>query len=139
MKILYKNLMALLMIFLSILIISSCQKKDAEADDSYGFEVVSSDGSFEGYYMVDGGSAIVFSSSQIGTSIFHSFKKNLVSPTSLRVSATGISGTPSATSISIYIYAQDKEVKDITVAQTVANIGPTATLSYDFTSTTTSN
>ncbi len=134
MKAIYKNLIPILLIIISAAVISSCEKKDAEADDSNGFEVVSSNGAFDGYYKVDGGTAVVFSSSPIGSSIFHSYQKNLISPKSLRVYATG---SDVATSISIYIYENEKEVSDVTVLQTVTNIGPTATLSYEFGSTTT--
>lgn len=126
-----KCLIFLSLIIISSLIFSSCE--EAEPNDSYSFEVVSSYGGFSGYCKVDGESAEEFTSLPMGTSaIYHRYQKILKSPESVLVSVTGSS---SATAVSIYVYADSKLVDQVTVSQNDVNVKVTATLSYSFNST----
>jgi hypothetical protein len=129
MKILYKNVIFLIILVSCIITIPGCD--DPEPESNYSFEVISSDDGFVGYYKVDGGSAEVISSSPLGSStIYHSFEKELKSPESILISATGASTTTS--SISIYVYEKTKLVESVTVTQSDSAVKVTATLSYTF-------
>ncbi len=129
-----KKIFTLLILLFVILPFTACDfGDDGSVGDAYRFLIMATYGSFEGYYMIDGGSPKFFSSTEATDTIFTSFEQNLSAPESIYVFATGDLST---TSISIYIYAESKIVKSITANQTKDSEGNllnvTATLSYDF-------
>lgn len=129
MKILLKNILVFLFIFSSVLFITACED-EAEADSTYSFEVISSYGNVVGYYKIDSGAAVEFSGAAMGESVvYYSFNKNLDSPTSILISATGAAN---ATSVSIYVYDNDELADSVTVSQVTTSVPVTATLSYTF-------
>ena len=110
---------------------------DEEISDAYNFKVMASDGSFTGYYSVDGGAFHFFTITDHvpDNENFYSYEKNLDSPDSVLIYATGTDDT--ATSISIYIYQNDELVDSVTVSQTTDSNGNplkvVASISYTFT------
>jgi len=130
----YKKSIAAIIILFSVIIISGCEK--VEPDSTYSFEIISSGDGFNGYYKVDDQAATEFSSSPMGTStIYHRFEKNLVSPVSILIDATGSS--ISTSSISIYIYEKSVCVKSEKFTPSAAGIIVTANILYTFGSSTT--
>ncbi len=124
----FKNILFIIMVSVFALMISGCEESEVEPD--YSFEVVSSDDGFSGYYKIDGGAAKEFNGSAMSDStVYYSFNKDLKSPESVLVSATG---TANATSISIYIYEKNELVKSVTVSQVTDSVAVTATISYSF-------
>jgi hypothetical protein len=130
-----KKIFTLLILIFALLPFAACDfGDDTDLGDAYNFKVISADGPFTGFYVVDGGSSKYFNSNTIDGTIFHSFEKNLSSPSSIYIFATG--EDTSATSISIYIYADSMLVKDITASQNTDINGNaikvTTSLSYSF-------
>jgi len=135
MALVMKKIFTLLILIFTLLTFTACEfGDDIDVGDAYNFKVISADGPFTGFYVVDGSSSKYFDSNAVDGTIFHSFEKNLSSPSSIYIFATG--EDTSATSISIYIYADSLLVKDITSTQsTDINGNPlkvTASLSYSF-------
>ncbi len=123
-----------LSLLMAIIAYSGCG--DVAESDYYNFKVQSSNGSFSGYYSVDGGDFKYFSSEAVSGTIYNKYEHDLNSPDSLLVSVTADSD--SSTAISIYIYENSGLVEDITVTQSTDSSGNalkiTASLSYEFTS-----
>lgn len=110
-----KKIFTLLILLFVTLPFTACELgDDGGVGDTYNFKVISAQGSFTGYYIENGGKMNIFNSETLdGT--YHSFEKNLSSPESVYISATGSdSGT---TSISILIFAENKLVADETKNQ----------------------
>jgi len=125
----FKSIFFITVIIFFTIFISGCEKAEEDNPD-YSFEVISSAGTFVGYYKVDGGAAKEFSGSPMGESlIYYSCEKRLDAPISVLVSATGAG---SATSVSIYIYEKNVLAQSVTVSQTTTGVPVTATLSYTF-------
>lgn len=131
-----KRIFKLLLILTSaLLLFTACEfGEDIDVGDAYSFQVIATDGPFTGYYMVNGGSPKYYSSTDVAGTIFTSFEQNLSAPESIYVFATG---DISASSISIYVYADSKLVKDVTAVQTTDSGGNplkvTVSTSYNFT------
>lgn len=130
-----KNIFTFLLLLLAALPFTACEfGEDTGVGDAYNFKVISADGPFTGFYVVDGGGSKYFNSYNVDGTIFHSFEMNLSSPLSVYILATGQDAN--ASSISIYVYAESKLVKDITATQsTDINGNPlkvTTSLSYSF-------
>jgi len=124
----FKNILFIVLAFVLTLMISGCEESEVEPD--YSFEIVSSDDGFSGYYKIDGGAAKEFNGTAMGDStVYYSFNKDLKSPESVLISATG---TANATSVSIYIYEKNELVKSVTVSQITEAVAVTATISYTF-------
>ena len=128
-----KKLRFICFLIAALFFFNGCE--DAEESDTYNFKVTSSDGQFEGYYMVDGGSMQYFScETASGNTSFYTYQENLSSPGSITIYAKGTD--ISATSISIYIYENDVLGDSITVSQSTDSDGNAlkvvATLSYTF-------
>lgn len=125
-----KKTFALLLILISTYAFTACEfGDDIDVGNAYNFKVISAKGSFTGYYIENGGKMNIFNSETLdGT--YHSFEKNLSSPESVYISATGSdSGT---TSISILVFADNKLVSDKTVNQIDSEV-ITAILHHTFT------
>lgn len=107
---------------------------DIDVGNAYRFRIMATDGPFTRYYMENSGSPKVFNSSDISGSIFTTFEQNLSAPVSIDILAIGDINT---TSISIYIYADSKQVKYVTATQTTDSGGNplkvTVSTSYNFT------
>jgi len=130
-----KKTFTLLLILILTLPFASCEfGDDIDVGDAYSFQVIATDGPFTGYYMVNGGSPKYYSSTDVAGTIFTSFEQNLSAPESVYVFATG---DITASSISIYVYADSKLVKDITATQTTDSgespLKVTVSTSYNFT------
>ena len=135
MALIMKKIFTLLLILFLTVPFTACDfGEDIEVGDAYNFKVISADGPFTGFQVVDGGISKQFNSNAIDGTSFYNFEKNLSSPSSIYIFATG--EDTSATSISIYIYADSLLVEDITVSQsTDINGNPlkvTTSLSYSF-------
>ncbi len=131
----FRHKIFLLVMLIFICCVNNIGCDDIEEDDStYSFEVISSNGSFTGYYKVDGGSAKYFTGSSAGSdTIYYSYDNNLSSPSSIIISATADS--TETTSISIYVY-DDSELGDSFTETQDDSETITETLSYTFDDTT---
>jgi len=131
-----KRIFTLLIILFLAISFTACEfGDDIDVGNAYRFRIMATDGPFTGYYMLDGGSPKIFNSTDLTGSIFTNFEQNLSAPESVYVFATG--ENTDATSISIYVYADSKLVKDVTAVQTTDSGGNplkvTVSTSYDFT------
>lgn len=116
-----------------VLFMTGCEL--VELDDTYNFKIVSTNGPFKGYYMVNEDSMEFFASEPVvGNSNLYYYEENLPSLNSITIYAEGMD--TSAASISIYIYDNNELGESITVPQSTDssgnNLEVTATLSYTF-------
>lgn len=118
-----------LLILIFALQFASCEfGDDIDVGDAYNFKVIASQGSFTGYYIINGGSTNLFSGEAVDGN-YYSYEKNLSSPESVYVSVTGTdAGTKS---ISILIFADNELVSDTTVTQADSEV-ITAILHHTF-------
>jgi len=129
MKILYKNLIFFIILVSCIIMVPGCDEPEPESN--YSFEIVSSDDGFVGWYKIDGGSMKAISSEPLESStVYHIYEKDLESPESILISATG--STVNTSSISIYVYEKNELVESATFSQSASDVKVTATLSYTF-------
>ncbi len=124
-----KKQFIIILMFLCCVINMGCDDTEDESS-AYSFEVISSNGSFTGYYKIDGGSAQYFAGTSAGSdTIYYSYDQDLSSPTSISISATADS--TDTTSITIYVY-DDYELGDSSTETQDDEETITATLSYTF-------
>lgn len=126
-----------------ISLLSAGCEYEAPEGDSYNFVVVSSGGTVSGYYIVNGDpdSQTYFTTVLVsGTSLtnpYFEYKKNLVSPSSVRIYACQDSS--SVTSVQIYVYENSNEVANASDTITTSGDTVSATLYHEFNSSDTSS
>ncbi len=118
--------------------ISGCEDSNKESDSANSFTVMSSGGSVNGYYILNGDDPVEFATESISASgFYYEFSKNLDSPDSLYISATA--PTTDTSSITILIWEDDVLEVNSTTKQTDATVEKiTADYPYTFNKTTTS-
>lgn len=101
-----------IILYISVLLpvfAAGCDEYEAETNDYYSFKVIATGGSFQGHYIIDSNDLVEFSSSPVdGSTVLHSFKKNMTNPGEVRISVAA--DTEDASLIEIIIYVNSKEV-----------------------------
>lgn len=111
---------AVLILFSGAFVFSGCEVADDK--EMYTIEIIGVDGSFHGYYKIDGEDMVFFdkSDAEAKTGGFYYYKKNLGSLTSLRVKVSGFDET---SSLDVYISQDDDIVEEESSTRTVTTSG----------------
>lgn len=134
----WKGLKVLFALFFLCIFIS-CDFTEDEEKSFYSFMIITQNAKFSGYYIVDGDMYNIDNNEIVQKGVTtYSLEKDLDNPTSISISVTGMADY-TTTSCDIYVYENEKLVKEAHDSKSVGDDIVSINVYYEFgkTSTTT--